>query len=165
MDAGIDTGAMLSQRAVPIQPDDTAATLGARLATLGADLLVETLPAYIAGDLRPQPQSNDLATYAPVLKKEDGLLDFSHTAFELSRQVRAMNPWPGAYMVWQGQVLKVHQAHSGEAQNKAPGITAVYQGSPAITTSSGLLVLDEVQPAGKKAMPGKVFLNGARGWA
>lgn len=165
MDAGVDTGAVLSQRAIPILADDTTSTLGSRLAILGAELLIETLPAYLAGDLQPQPQANELATYAPMLKKEAGLLDFSRTAVELSRQVRAMNPWPGAYFTWQGQTLKIHQAHVIDGQHQAPGIPTIYQGSPAMTTASGLLVLDEIQPAGKKAMPGKVFLNGARGWA
>jgi methionyl-tRNA formyltransferase len=165
MDAGVDTGDMLSQRSTPILPDDTAGTLSARLATLGADLLMDTLPAYLAGELQPLPQQHELATFAPMLKKEDGLLDFSRPAVELARKVRAMNPWPGAYTIWQGQPLKIHKAHSIEQSSQAPGLTTIFQDNPACTTSSGLLVLDEVQPAGKKPMPGKVFLNGARGWA
>jgi methionyl-tRNA formyltransferase len=165
MDAGVDTGDMLSQKSTIIQPDDTAATLSTRLADLGAELLMETLPPYLEGKLKPQPQPNEQATYAPMLKKEDGLLDLSKPAAELARKVRAMNPWPGAYMVWQGQPLKIHQAHAVVQENQAPRVTTTYQGNPALVTALGLLVLDEVQPAGKRPMPGKVFLNGARGWA
>lgn len=165
MDAGVDTGDMLSQRSTPILPEDTAATLSTRLAALGADLLMETLPQYLSGKLKPQPQNHELATYASMLKKEDGLLDLSQAAEDLSRKVRAMNPWPGAYILWQGQPLKIHQAHAVPEAGRTPGNTTVYKGNPALVTSAGLLVLDEVQPAGKKPMPGKMFLNGARSWA
>jgi methionyl-tRNA formyltransferase len=100
-----------------------------------------------------------------MLKKEDGLLDLFRAAEELSRRVKAMNPWPGAYIVWQGQPLKIHKAHAVPVIDEIPGNTTVYEGNPALVTSAGLLVLDEVQPAGKKPMPGKMFLIGARGWA
>lgn len=165
MDPGVDTGPMLSQRAMPIQPDDSAQTLAQRMAELGAQLLVETLPPYIAGDLQPQPQPETGATYAPMLKKEDGRLDFSQPAGALSRRVRAFNPWPGAFMVWQDQILKVLQAHSlpGSSSQQAGKLTHAH-GLPAVVCGEGILALDEVQPAGKKPMPGKVFLNGSRGW-
>jgi methionyl-tRNA formyltransferase len=164
MDPGVDTGPILSQRASAIYPDDSAASLAARLAQLGAEQLVETLPAYLDGSLAPQPQDESQATHAPMLKKEDGQLDFHRPAEQLARQVRAFNPWPGAYTLWQGQGLKIHHAHAAEAPSPAPGQTCLHAGLPAIATSQGLLVLDEVQPAGKRAMPGKVFLQGARGW-
>ena len=135
-----------------------------RLALLGAELLLETLPAYLGGSLTPQPQDESQATYAPMLKKEDGQLDIHRPAEQLARQVRAFNPWPGAYTLWQGQRLKIHHAHAVAAPSPEPGQTCLHAGLPAIATSQGLLVLDEVQPAGKKAMPGKVFLQGARGW-
>ena len=163
MDAGIDTGAMLQSRATPLRADDTAASLSARLADLGAALLLETLPLYLSGEILPRPQPAEGETYAPMLKKEDGLLDFTRPAVELARRVRAMHPWPGANFEWQGQMLKVHTAHA-VAGRHSPGSTLVHQGLPAVATGDGLLVLDEVQPAGKKPMPGKVFLNGARGW-
>ncbi|NUM48387.1 MAG: methionyl-tRNA formyltransferase [Anaerolineales bacterium] len=164
MDPGIDTGPMLTRRALPILPDDTAGTLTPKLATLGADLLLETLPAYLRGELSTQPQDDTQATYAPMLKKEDGLLDFHHPAETLSRQVRAYNPWPGASMDWAGGTLKVHAAHA--EQGTAPIGQRTRAGKlPAVGTASGLLVLDEVQPPGKKAMPGQGFLNGARDWA
>src|SRR5690606_21627636 len=100
MDVGLDTGPMLSMRKIRITRDDTAGSLLPALSTLGADLLIETLPAYISGNLIPQPQPEEGATYAPMLKKEDGLLDFNHPAVNLERRVRAMNPWPGAWFQW-----------------------------------------------------------------
>ncbi len=164
MDAGIDTGPILGQRAVPILPDDTAGFLSQRLAALGAELLSEVLPRFLSGELQPQPQSESGATYAPMLKKEDGLLDFSRPALELARRVRALNPWPGAYTLWQGQPLKVLRAHAVGEAGRQPGEHLVYERMPGIGTGEGVLVLDEVHPAGKKPMPGGDFLRGTRNW-
>ncbi len=164
MDPGLDTGPMLAKRAVPIAGDDTAATLSEKLAAVGADLLLDTLPAYLSGMIQPQPQDNDQFTYAPMLKKDEGLLDLAQPAADLALRVRAFNPWPGAYIVWQGQPLKIHRAHAVDAPGITPGQRGGLSGSPALGTGAGWLVLDEVQPAGKKPMPGKVFLNGARQW-
>lgn len=163
MDAGIDTGAILRQRAVEILPQDTAGSLSDRLAEEGARLLIETLPDYLAGKIAPHAQDEARATYAAMLTKEQGALDFSRPAVELERQVRAFLPWPGAYLFFQGEMLKVLRAHvePGEA---APGRRVEISHLPAISTVSGWLVLDEVQPAGKRAMPGDVFLRGARQW-
>ena len=163
MDPGIDTGPMLSQRAEPILPEDTALSLGGRLAELGSRLLIETLPAYLDGSLPPQPQDEFLATYAPMLKKEDGRLDFNASAEALARRVRAFTPWPGTFTIWQEEVLKILRAHAVPGQ-AAPGTLLVHQGLPALGCADGLLVLDEVQPAGKTVRPGKVFLQGAPGW-
>jgi methionyl-tRNA formyltransferase len=164
MDPGVDTGPLLSQRSIPIHSDDTAGSLSQRLAGLGAQLLVETLPGYLSGERGPQPQDDSQATYAPMLKKEDGRLDFSQPADRLALRVRAFNPWPGAYTIWQEQPLKVHQASRLDKPSPGPGRTVVHGGQPAVGTSDGLLVLEEVQPAGKRPMPGTVFLNGARSW-
>lgn len=164
MDRGLDTGPMLSKRAIPIEPADTATTLSAKLSRLGADLLLETLPAYLAGDLQPEPQPAEGVTEVSTLEKSEGELDFSATAAELERKVRAFNPWPGAYMAWKGQPLKVHRAHVAPGRGQ-PGERKIAEGLPAIATGDSLLVLDEVQPAGKKAMPGNGFLRGARDWA
>lgn len=164
MDPGVDTGPILSQRAVDILPEDTADTLGERMAEAGAQLLIETLPNYLGGRLTPQAQDESRATYAPMLKKEDGRLDFSLPAINLERRVRAFTPWPGAYLLWQGQLLKVLRAEVVSGQGVAEGQTAVQAGSPLVGCAEGALRLLEVQPAGKKPMPGKVFLNGARQW-
>lgn len=161
MDSGVDTGPMFSQRAMPIESDDTAGSLFEKMSVLGAELLMETLPGYLDGLIQPQLQPVEGVTYAPMLKKEDGLLDFTRSAEELARCVRAFNPWPGAFFDWQGGLMKVHQAHAeeGRAELRAH---LVFQKSPAIGTGDGILVLDIVQPAGKKPMPGKAFLAGTR---
>ena len=164
MDPGLDTGPMLRQRAIPIGPADTGGSILARLSQLGGELLRETLPGYLAGEIVPQPQPDTASTYAPMLKKEDGLLDFTHPAVELERKVRAFHPWPGTYLLWQEAPLKIHQAHV-DAGRAAAGQRLVAGGLPAVGTSDGLLVFDELQPAGKKPMPGKAFLAGARDWA
>jgi methionyl-tRNA formyltransferase len=170
MDPGVDTGPVLSQRSVPILPDDTAGSLGKRMAELGADLLLETLPAYLDGKCIPQAQDDSLATYAPMIKKEDGELDFSHPAESLARGVRAYNPWPGASMPWLGQKLKIHAARAvpagrpGQGSSSQPGRRLIHGGIPAVETADGLLLLESVQPAGKKPMPGQDFLRGARQW-
>lgn len=164
MDPGVDTGGILSQQATPIQPDDTAGSLAERLAALGAGLLLVTLPGYLNGEIQPQPQPDETATYAPMLKKEDGLLDFSQPADALARRVRAFHPWPGAFTSWEGQPLKIHRAHAVDAPPTAPGATRAHAGLPALGCAAGLLVLEEVQPAGKRPMPGEVFLRGAKNW-
>jgi methionyl-tRNA formyltransferase len=164
MDAGVDTGPILSQKGIPIMPDDTAGFISQRLAGLGSELLIETLPGYLSGELQPQPQSETGTTYAPILKKEDGLLDFSRPAEELARRVRALNPWPGAFTPWQGQPLKVLRAHAADDATSEPGKHLVHERLPGIGTRQGILVLDEVHPAGKKPMPGSDFLRGTRNW-
>ena len=166
MDPGTDTGPILNQAAIPISPDDTVGTLSNKMSSLGADLLVKTLPGYLRGEIIPIPQDSlaGAPTYAPLLKKEDGLLDFSQPAFDLARRVRAFNPWPGAYVMREGQILKIHRAHPVSEQNAMPGRALSWNQLPAFGTGEGLLVLDEVQPAGKKPMPGEVFLRGARDW-
>lgn len=163
MDEGVDTGGRLGQRAIPIEPGDTAGRLLGKLADLGAGLLIETLPGYLAGKIQPQAQDESLATRAPLLKKEDGRLDFTQSAEILVRRVRAFQPWPGAFFEWEGKLLKVHQAHA--AAGDAPsGARLVYESEPAIGTAKGLLVLDEVQPGGGKPMTGRAFLAGVREW-
>lgn len=164
MDPGLDTGPILSQRSLPIASQDTAATLGAKLSLLGADLLIETLPGYFNGTIYPQEQDSSSATYIKMLKKEDGRLDFTRTAVELERQVRAYTPWPGSFFPWQGQPLKVTRAHVEVSTCCAPGVCGINGKLPQVGTALGSLVLDEVQPAGKKPMPGEVFLRGARTW-
>jgi methionyl-tRNA formyltransferase len=143
--------------------------LSDRLASLGGELLIDTLADYLDQKITPVKQDDTLATYAPMLKKENAWLDFSRSALELSRQVMAYQPWPGAYLDWQGERLKILRAHAVMNQpipgHEATGNTVAFQGWPAVVTAAGLLILDEVQPPGKKPMPGKIFLNGARGWA
>jgi methionyl-tRNA formyltransferase len=164
MDVGLDTGPMLSMKRIRIEPDDTAGSLFEALSTLGADLLIETLPAYMDGKLTPQPQPEEGATYAPMLKKEDGRLDFTKSAVELARRVRAMNPWPGAWFEWDGNLLKVGRAAVGKGKGGKGGDRLIVEGSPAVVCGEGILILEEIQPPGKKIMPGKAFLSGTRDW-
>jgi methionyl-tRNA formyltransferase len=164
MDAGVDTGAILSQKALAIQDDDTSESLSARLADLGAGLLEVTLPAYLAGEIVPEAQDDSKATKVPMIKKEDGLLDFNLPAASLERRIRAFTPWPGTFFVWQSSPLKVLRAHVLETSSATPGQQGVSGKFPMIGSGQGWLVLDEVQPAGKKPMSGDVFLRGARTW-
>jgi methionyl-tRNA formyltransferase len=156
---------MLANKSIRIRRDDTAGSVIQALSTLGADLLIKILPEYFAGRLTPQPQPAEGITYAPMLQKSDGLLDFSRTAVELECRVRAMNPWPGAWFEWSGNPLKVLRASvvSGE-KGLAIGGRFRVEGRPAVQSVEGALVLDEVQPAGKKVMSGKSYLAGAREW-
>lgn len=169
MDEGIDTGPMLSQRAIEISPADTGGSLFEKLSTLGGELLLETLPPYLRGELIHQPQPVEGVTYAPMLKKEDGLLDFTRPAAELERKIRAFQPWPGAFLRWQGALLKIHAAHVAEGQagkqgNAEAGKQVAFDGLPAVVTADGILAFDELQPPGKAKMSGKAFLAGGRNW-
>ena len=163
MDPGIDTGPMLSQRSIEILPADTGGSLFEKLSAMGGELLLETLPRYLNGEIQPQPQPAEGATYAPMLKKEQGLLDFNQTAVELERKVRAFSPWPGTSIDWQGAPLKIHKA-TVDAHKTEAGKRVVISGLPAIGTSEGTLILEEIQPAGKGKMSGKAFLAGGRKW-
>ena len=164
MDAGVDSGPLLSQKSILIDPQDTAGSLSERLAQAGVELLIDTLPGYLDGSLIPDPQDASLATRAPMLQKEDGLLDFNQPAIQLANKVRAYNPWPGAYMLWEGQLLKIHRARRFDLSSIGQGVFAVVDGKPAVGAGAGVLVFDEVQPAGKKPMTGEAFLRGVRHW-
>lgn len=165
MDAGLDTGPVLGMRSVEIKPDETAGALSNRLANLGGELLTEILPKYLVGDIQPVPQTQSGETYAPMLSKKDGAMDFSRSADYLARMVRAYQPWPGTFTTWKEQPLKIHQAYAATASiGKHPGTRTIRHGLPAIVCGEGILVFEVLQPAGKKPMPGDVFLNGARDW-
>jgi methionyl-tRNA formyltransferase len=164
MDAGVDTGPTLSQRSLVIAPDDTSGSLFEKMALLGAELLIETLPRYLNRDLTLRLQPEEGVTYASMLKKEDGRLDFTKPAIDLERRIRAMNPWPGAFFEWNGRPLKVLRGHVLANQNPGAGKRVIVESRPAVGTGEGILILDEVQPAGKKSMPGSAFLTGAHNW-
>ena len=162
LDAGLDTGPIVAQAKEPIRPDDTRASLSKRLCEMGADFLVETLPAYLEGEFVPQPQNEEEATYADRLCKEDGRLKWSLSALELDRHIRAFKPWPGTFTTWQGQRFKVLQAEplpdwQGDA---APGTVIELEDGVAVAAGKGALRLEEVQLAGKRAMGIDAFLCG-----
>jgi len=164
MDPGLDTGPILSKIFLPISSHETTGSLSPRLAESGALLLLETITKYLTGDIQPEPQDESLVTYAPMIKKSEAELDFNQSAKSLERRVRAFNPWPGTYTTWQGKRLKIHRAHTAQGPAVEPGKTIVHEGLPAYSTCDGILVLDELQPAGKKVMSSEEFLRGARKW-
>ena len=161
MDAGLDTGPILSQRAIPLDPRETGQTLHDKLAALGSTLLLETLPGYLDGTITPQPQPDDesLVTYAPQIKKEDGAIDWTATAVEIDRLIRAFTPWPGTFTFWNGRMLKVLAGEPAEG-TAAPGRVIAYGDGLAIGTGEGLFVPTRLQLAGKKAVTTEEFVRG-----
>jgi methionyl-tRNA formyltransferase len=164
MDEGLDTGPVLAQIECTISPDDTTSSLTARLADLAAQLVLETLPRWTAGEIQAQIQDDELATFFGPLTKEDGHLDWARSADDLDRQVRACDPWPGAYTTWRGQRLKVlrAQAHPDWLGEGQPGQTVPFGEGIGVVTGQGLLALLEVQLAGKRPMSAGVFARGQR---
>jgi methionyl-tRNA formyltransferase len=162
IDAGLDTGDILLQREMPIPDDDTAETLAPRLAEIGADLMVETLSGLQSGSIEPRPQDNSLATLAPILKKEDGLLDFSRPASELANRIRGFQPWPGAYTKFRGKNLHIWKA--ALASGALP-IAALHSEGDHLFVGCGQnssLELLEIQLEGKKRSSASDFVHGYR---
>ncbi|KAF0111502.1 MAG: methionyl-tRNA formyltransferase [Chloroflexi bacterium] len=164
MDAGIDTGAVLSQEKVTLAEDETLSSLTQKLADAGSKLLVDTLPPYLEGTLKPKDQENKNATYAPMLKKEDGRLDFTQSSVAIDRKVRALNDWPGTFTEVKSQILKIRKVKSIDSQHHKAGLRCIVEKYPAIGTPDGLIVLLEVQPTGKKWMSGADYLRGIQNW-
>ena len=164
MGVGLDDGPILAQKPSRITPDDTACSLSNRLALEGAELLLETLPEYINGNIKPIQQDETRVTVSPKLRKEDGLLDFNQTAEELSRRVRAFSPWPGAYFIHQGQPVRIFRVQSANTSILKKGEVGKISEYPAIGTTAGALLLLELQIPGKKRVSGIDFLHGARNW-
>ncbi len=164
MDEGLDTGPMLVQRSIPSTPQHTGGSLTAELAELGAALLIETLPVWLARGITPQPQDNSLATLAPRLKKEEGEINWTQSAVEIERQVRAFDPWPGTFTQGargQFKVLAVELAPEITAPWPAEsGTLFKHRGGVYVTTGQGVIRLVKVQPAGKKEMTAEAMLNG-----
>jgi methionyl-tRNA formyltransferase len=164
MDRGMDTGPVLMKEKVGINDDDTAGTLSPRLSTLGAGLLCRAIALYAEDKIKPVPQDERLATYAPILKKEDGLVDWGKSAAEISNLVRGLYPWPGAYTRWQGKLLKIHgcrvktvldgDGHPGTVVDVSEGIC--------VRCGSGVVEVTEVQPENKKRMAAREFVSGYR---
>lgn len=164
MGPGLDDGPIISQEKVSIGPQETAGSLFIKLAELGGELLVRTIPPYLEGEITPQPQDDSQATYASMLAKKAGEMDFQLSAQELDRKVRAFSPWPGTYTYWQGTRLLIHKARVKNVTSPGVGVFCKYEGSPAIGTGDGVLILNELQVAGKSRMSGKEFLNGTPTW-
>ena len=191
MEAGLDTGPVVASASTPISSTDDTPTLTDRLALLGRDLLVETLPRWAAGEIVPTPQDDGLATYSPKITREDARLDWSHPAAELGRRVRAYRGWPDAFTTWQGKQLKVlaarpfppvttrpdwhdgledlpiaHVVRTGRDVPIQPGRVVLVRDlgvqRPAVGTGDGTLILDTVALEGKRPADGADFVRGYR---
>ncbi len=163
MDEGLDTGAILTQRAIPLAPDETADTLTAKLSALGAALVRDALPAYLEGKLTPQPQDNARATMTSLIAKEDGKINWSKSAVFLERLTRAYQPWPSAYANYRGEQLKILHASVLEYNApEAPGVVLQIGKDIGVATGKGVLLLRAVQLAGKRVMGADEFARGQR---
>jgi methionyl-tRNA formyltransferase len=162
IDAGLDTGDILLARETEIGLEETAVELGARLAQSGADLLVETLDEIEAGSLVPRKQDSSQATLAPILKKEDGLIDWSRPAESVHNLIRGMQPWPGAYTLFRGQSLRIWRACFGSTAESAPPGRFVRLKPLTVACGEGALELLEVQLEGRRRMSAADFANGHR---
>jgi methionyl-tRNA formyltransferase len=163
MDAGLDTGAMLLRRAVPLLDEDNLATVEAKLAPLGAELLLETLAGLEQGTITPVPQDADLATHAPSLPPDAGAFDWAKPARTLHNLVRGLTPRPGAYTFWNGQRLKVWRTEIAEnVPEEAGEVHFVDKHGITVGTGDGALRLVEVQPESKGRMPADAWARGAR---
>lgn len=181
MDAGLDTGPMLSQAKIDIFPDETGQMLHDKLAEIGAVLLLNTLPGYLSGAIVPQAQPEHGVTYAPQINKEEGRVNWADNAWSIERLVRAFTPWPGTFTEWNGQTLKIHSGiadedlqvetlsffrESATERHSAvpPGTVIERMGNAAIMTGDGLFYPLVVQLPGKKPVSIDDFLNGYPGF-
>ena len=170
IDTGLDTGDILMQREVPIGIEETAETLGPKLASIGADLMVETLRGLESGQVRPAPQDHSQATLAPILKKEDGRMDFARSARDLFNRLRGFQPWPGAFTIFRDKTLQVRRARPAQsAVTLGPG-QVVIEGACLLvgcgddqgSRQGTALELIEIQLEGKRRMTAQEFINGYR---
>lgn len=164
MDVGLDTGPMLLERVTPIGARETGESLHDRLSTLGAEAVIEAIDAIAAGTAKPVAQPKDGATYAAKIRKEEASIDWSKSAVDIDRHVRAFNPWPIAETRWNGQQLRVWEATPLDKKTSAAPGTVVATSSDGIevATGEGTLQLTRVQAAGRKAMPAADFLRAHR---
>jgi methionyl-tRNA formyltransferase len=162
IDAGLDTGDILLQQELPIAPDDTSETLAPRLAAAGADLMIETLRGLQAGTIHPRPQDSAQASLAPILKKEDGQLDFARTATEIYNRLRAFQPWPGAYTKFRGKNLQILKAKPTTDPVPPSEIRVVSERLLLGCAQNTSLELLELQLEGKKRTNAKDFIHGYR---
>jgi methionyl-tRNA formyltransferase len=160
MDAGLDTGPVLSQARAPVLPEDNSQTLHDKLAQLGAELLVKTIPDFVAEKIQPEPQNNSEATYAAKIKKEDGRINWNLSAQEILNRLRAFTPWPGAFTFLNGELLKIWKMEIvGQSGNAGETVLADKNGILVACGKNALRIL-ELQPEGKRRMSAQEFLAG-----
>lgn len=163
MVAAMDAGPVISRVAVPLGPDARTGTLEVELASAGARALAEVLPAWLAGDVRAEPQDEALVTYCHTLTKADGQLSSDMSAEQAERAIRAFDPWPGAFVEYRGERLAIWRAHVGAATRELTGSAGTTERLPAIAMQGRWLVLDEVQRPGSRRITGGQLLSGFRG--
>lgn len=161
--AGLDEGPMLLKNTLPIAADDTTGTLTDKLAVLGAGVLIDGIRRAKQSGLEAIEQNNAEATFAPLLEKNDGKLDFTHDAAAIERRIRALSPWPGAFVLQKdNQPIKIIRASAGrDAHGKEPGTVLQIEGALRVATNDGSLQLLELQSPGKKPMPAADWLRGS----
>ena len=159
---GLDTGDIILKQKVDIHPNETAGELLARLAPLGAELLLDALTMIEGGTAQRVPQNHDDATHFPMLKKQDGKIDFSQTSTQIHNRVRALNPWPVAFFEHKGEVIRLHATRLVDATNTAePGVlVSVGKSGLLVQCGDGVLSLERLQSAGGKVLSFRDFLNG-----
>jgi methionyl-tRNA formyltransferase len=163
IDAGLDTGDIALKWETPIDPNETAPELSPRLAAAGADLLLQTLDGLATGSLKPVPQDSTHATLAPILKKEDGRIDWTLPAKTIHNLIRGLQPWPGAFTMFRGQSLHLWRSRLAATKwNLGPGSLLQDNGVFAVAGDGACLELLELQLEGRKRMPAEVFANGHR---
>ena len=161
MDAGLDTGAILSKAATPIETSDNAQTLHDRLAKLGAELLLKTIPGHVSGEFTPEPQDDALATHAEKITREMGRIDWSQPATQLWNQARAFTPWPGVFTHLNGRLLKLHEVEPVEADCHGPGVVGQAAADGILVgCGDGALRIMRLQKEGAKRLAAAEFLAG-----
>ncbi|MDR6227231.1 methionyl-tRNA formyltransferase [Desmospora profundinema] len=158
----LDAGDMLAQESIPIEADDDVASLHDKLSRIGADLLLQTLPPLLRGEITPVPQDPDAVTFAPNIRRQDERIDWNLPAPRLADQVRGLRPWPVAFTTWEGKPLKIWRARAEERNHREqPGTVLCADASGVIVAAGeGVLVITELQPAGKKPMSVESFVRG-----
>ncbi|MDP6822291.1 MAG: methionyl-tRNA formyltransferase [Dehalococcoidia bacterium] len=161
LDKGMDTGPVIAQSSpVPITEADDAETLTDRLFAMGVDLLVETIPAWVRGDVMAMPQDDESATVTRLVEKVHGELDFVKPAIEISRAIRAYHPWPGTFTRWDGKLLKILEASASDETGGVPGVVSIVDDRLLIATGEGSLEVKRLQLEGRSAVTTAEFLRG-----
>jgi methionyl-tRNA formyltransferase len=160
MDVGLDTGDMLLKRATPIDPDEDTSSLHDRMSAVGAELLAETIELAAQGRLVPEKQDDTLTCYAPMLKKEDGLIDWSKDAPGIKNLVRGMTPWPGAFSYLDEKLVKVYRVQSASGSGNPGEVLSAGRDGIEVACGTGSIVIHELQLEGKKRLPAAEFLAG-----
>ncbi len=160
MDEGMDTGPILLQCALPVLEEDDAGTLHDRLAALGGDMVLEVMDRLARGEIEPEPQDDDLATYAPKISRDETEIDWSRTARDIVNQVRAFSPRPGAWTMWNGDRIKILLASEDDGSGGAGEVLTVAPGGIRVGTGEGTCVLGRIQVPGRRPIPVEAFVNG-----